>query len=271
MTVRTALAPGRPAAGRRRQSPCRGSPPKCCWRTPCDCERVLAVRASRARAARSGMAALRPLPARAHEGQADAVHHRPPGILRPRVPRHAGRADPAPGNRARGGDRAAAGAGGAGAHCWTSEPARAPGRHAARSKPARPVWATDISPAALAVAAANAAAARRARLVRGLRPDVGVRRAVDGPDRLQSALRPAGPARGLAARSARLGAARWRSSPARPASKSTTAWWPMPRVLRPGGWLVMELGFGTWQQGRGDAFARWQNRNSCRTWRASRA
>ena len=42
------------------------------------------------------MDSLWPLSARADEGQADAIHHRTPGILRPRFPRDRGRPDPSP-------------------------------------------------------------------------------------------------------------------------------------------------------------------------------
>ena len=69
-------------------------------------------------------------------------------------------------------------------------------------------WATDISPAALRVAARNAARARCARAFRGLRPDGGDGREIDGPDRVESSLRAGVGSRGVAARGARLRAAR---------------------------------------------------------------
>ena len=47
---------------------------------------------------------------RALEGQADAVHHRTAGVLRPRIPRHAGRADSPARDRASGGSSACAAA-----------------------------------------------------------------------------------------------------------------------------------------------------------------
>ena len=61
----------------------------------------LLLRPPRTGIARSGMAALRPLPARAARRQTHPIHHAAPGILRPRFPRDAGRPDPAAGDRAR--------------------------------------------------------------------------------------------------------------------------------------------------------------------------
>ena len=71
------------------------------------------------------------------------------------------------------------------------------------------VWATDISPAAAARGCGECAdGSGRASDVRRLRPDGGGRAGLDGPDRLEPAVRAAVAARGPAARSARLRAAR---------------------------------------------------------------
>ena len=62
---------------------------------------------------RTRMAALRALSARASEGQADPIHHRAAGVLRARISREWRRADSASGNRTRGGNGPADGAWGA--------------------------------------------------------------------------------------------------------------------------------------------------------------
>ena len=83
-------APGR--GGHLRAPPhCRSSPDACVAPGA-----RLSLRPSGGRAQRNRLDPLRPLSARADEGQADPIHHRPPGILRPRFPRQLGCLDPAP-------------------------------------------------------------------------------------------------------------------------------------------------------------------------------
>ena len=161
--------------------------------------------------------------------QAHAVHHRTPGVLRPRVPRHARRADPAARDRARGGSRAGVGArraagarcrhrlGRAGRHAATGNRAPRPGRPISRPPPPR--WPRRTPPAG-----ARACSFVVCDLMEAIAAGV------HGPDRLQPALRAASAPRGLAARGARLGAARGAVRRRRPASNSTTASSPMPRA-----------------------------------------
>ena len=125
-------------------------------------------------------------------------------------------------------------------------PAPAPSRSRWRSNSARRVIATDLSLAACAVARSNAAttAARTSEFIEAdlLRPfadgiaDV----VVSNPPYVRSSR-----SRIAAARSARLGAGIWRSSAARPALAIYERLIPEARrVLKPGGMLALELGFG---------------------------
>ena len=248
MTIQHSAAPGHASSWKRPASPRRASPPKCCWRTPSHCERALPLRALRARTARSRVDPLRPLSARADARQADAIHHRPPGILRPRVSRHAGCPDSAARNRACGGSRASVlRVQRRRRRCSMSAPAPARSPSRWRSKPARRDCATDISPAA--------AARRRAQRRNGSAPACSfvvcdlmsaIADPFHRPDRLQPALRPAADQResssaksATRSRHVALFGGRHRLRNLRPHRADA------PRVLRPGGWLIMELGFGS--------------------------